>query len=275
MSKREKKPKSTARKIVEWVLTGIFAAAFIFVGIGQIDSMVHQKENYGQSLRLGYGSFVVKTDSMEPEIMTNSAVITRKVDGAYLLNALEKGETVDVTFMDVNPYAVKQTRGVRKERPSTSGIEGLTDQTPVTNYPMTHRLRGVTYGSDGSTWFVAAGINTGGFASKEAQYQLFCEEQILGIVVVNSPFLGGFFGFISSPWGLLTLLMVPAMYLVITSVMDIFKAMKEGDEEEQATPDGAPSPSKNDGESLEGLSEKDIARLKQEMLDEMMNGKGE
>ena len=35
--KRVKKPKSKARKIIEWVLTGIFLALFAFVLAGQID----------------------------------------------------------------------------------------------------------------------------------------------------------------------------------------------------------------------------------------------
>ena len=53
--KKVKKPKSKARKIIEWVLTGIFAALFVVAGIAQIDGIVHKKDHYGQQIRFGYG----------------------------------------------------------------------------------------------------------------------------------------------------------------------------------------------------------------------------
>ena len=65
--KKPKRPKSKARKIIEWVLVGIFGAIFAFAAAATIDGMIHKNENYGQSLRFGVGTFVVQTDSMEPE----------------------------------------------------------------------------------------------------------------------------------------------------------------------------------------------------------------
>ena len=62
--KKEKKPKSKARKIIEWVLTGIFLVIFAIVGIAQIDGLVNKKKHYGQQIRFGYATFVVQTDSM-------------------------------------------------------------------------------------------------------------------------------------------------------------------------------------------------------------------
>ena len=43
--KREKKPKSKARKIIEWVLTGIFLVIFAFAGIAQIDGLVNKNKH--------------------------------------------------------------------------------------------------------------------------------------------------------------------------------------------------------------------------------------
>ena len=117
--------------------------------------------------------------------------------------------------------------------------------------------------------FAIAGINTEGDYAKEGQYQLLTENELLGIVKVNSPFLGGLFRFITSPWGLLVFLLVPAFYLVITSVLDIFKAIKEPEEGETKTSDGSKT------SSIEGLSEADKERLKKEMLDQMLNKKGD
>ena len=44
--KKEKKPKSKARKIIEWVFTGIFLALFAVVGLAQIDGLVNKKNHY-------------------------------------------------------------------------------------------------------------------------------------------------------------------------------------------------------------------------------------
>ena len=73
--KRTKKPKSKARKIIEWVLTGLFLALFAIVGIAQIDGMVHKKDHYNQLIRFGYSNYVVETNSMEPKYMKGTAII--------------------------------------------------------------------------------------------------------------------------------------------------------------------------------------------------------
>ena len=85
-------------------------------------------------------------------------------------------------------------------------------------------------------------------------------------VVVNSPFLGGVFSFVSSVFGLLVLLLIPAFYLVVTSVIDIFKAYKEPEEEKE-------SASKTSNNGPIQLSEEDKKRLKEQLLEEMLNKK--
>ena len=78
--KREKKPKSLARKIIEWSLLGVFGVLFAFVMAGQIEGMINRDKNFGQLLRFGWGSFVVQTTSMEPDLPKGSAIITYKAD---------------------------------------------------------------------------------------------------------------------------------------------------------------------------------------------------
>ena len=87
---------------------------------------------------------------------------------------------------------------------------------------------------------------------------------LLGVVIANSAFLGGVFSFVASPFGLLALLLIPAFYLVITSVIDIFKAYKEPEEAKEG--EGATS---NNGGSVT-LSEADKKRLKEQLLEEMI-----
>ena len=87
--------------------------------------------------------------------------------------------------------------------------------------------------------------------------------------MANSDFLGGVFGFVGSPFGLLVLLLIPAFYLVITSVIDIFKAYKEP---EEASEGASKTPSNNGGAEL-NLSEEDKKRLKEQLLEEMLSKK--
>ena len=272
--KRVKKPKSKARKIIEWVLTGIFLALFAFVLAGQIDGMVHKKEHYNQQLRFGYGTFVVKTDSMEPKYMIGTALITYNEDADKIYERFQKGEEVDITFVDVY--------NTNNEYTSPLNNPELTKRTDPTGVPMTHRVKEVHVNNNqekgkGKYTFITAGINTRstnlGWKEGEPdivinQYQAFTEKEILGRVKVNSAFLGGVFSFVGSPLGLLVLLLIPAFYLVVASVIDIFKAYKEP---EPATEGAAGQPNNNNGPVT--LSEADKKRLKEQLLEEMISKK--
>ncbi len=275
-----KKPKSKARVVVEWVLTGLFAALFIFFAVGQLTGVIHKKENYGQTLSYGYGSFIIKTDSMEPEYKVGTAILTYKADPEVIYEKYSKGETVDITFYDCFDYnrgqydyeLVTPTPFINESGELTE----LNEKTYSVNDVMTHRLREIVIHEDvelgkGRYTFVVSGTNISEHQAQKGQYQLLTENELLGIVKVNSKVLGGFFRFLTSPWGLLVFLLVPAFYLVITSVLDIFKAIKEPDEEgKKEEVDAKP---KTGSASLEGLSEKDKERLKREMLEEMINKK--
>ena len=278
---KEKKPKSKVRKVLEWVFTGVFAGLFLLFAAGQIDGMIHKKDNYGQTVTFGYAYFVITTDSMEPEYPANkTAIITKKISAEKIAEKFDNNEVVDITFVG-RYYENGQTYNYVDYRPgniSYGGIdyklEGNNPVYPDKNTPITHRLIEYHLEEDkplgeGRYTFVVAGINTGGSYAKEGQYQLLTENELLGIVKVNSKVLGGLFKFITSPWGLLVFLLVPAFYLVVTSVLDIFKAMKEPDEE-SADED---KPKSSGNASLEGISDKDKERLKQELLEQMLNKK--
>ena len=268
--KRVKRPKSKARKIVEWILTGVFLVLFGFVMAGQIDGMVHKKDHYNQTIRFGYGTFVVQTDSMEPKYMTGTALITYNENADKIYERFTKGEDVDITFADV--YNANNEYTAPKNSPE------LTKRTDPTGVPMTHRVREIHVNQNlavgkGKYTFITSGINTKstnlGWREGEPeivinQYQAFTEKEILGRVTINSIFLGGVFSFVGSPLGLLVLLLIPAFYLVIASVIDIFKAYKEPEEAKE----GASASGNNTGSVT--LSEADKKRLKEQLLEEMI-----
>jgi hypothetical protein len=236
--------------------------------------MVHKKEHYNQQLRFGYGTFVVKTDSMEPKYMIGTALITYNEDADKIYERFQKGEEVDITFVDVY--------NTNNEYTSPLNNPELTKRTDPTGVPMTHRVKEVHVNNNqekgkGKYTFITAGINTRstnlGWKEGEPdivinQYQAFTEKEILGRVTVNSAFLGGVFSFVGSPLGLLVLLLIPAFYLVVSSVIDIFKAYKEP---EPAT-EGAGGPSNNNNGHVT-LSEADKKRLKEQLLEEMISKK--
>lgn len=263
-----KKPKSKGRVISEWVITILFGLVFLLMAAGSVDGMIHKKDNYGQTLRFGYGLFVVETDSMEPKYKVGSAIITYKESADKIYKDFNNGKTVDLSFMDVfNGYV---TPTVKKE----DGSPKYTEQTSCTNVVMTHRLQeivvndGVELGQ-GKYTFIVAGINISEHQSQAGQYQAFTEQQLLGVVKSNSKFIGGIFKFISSPFGLLVMLLIPAGYLVVVSVLDIFKAVKDDDEETPAVATASGSTGSGSAD-ISGLSEETKKKLKQQLLEEML-----
>lgn len=258
--KPAKKKKSLARRIVGWILYGVFGAFFVFVIAGNISGEIHKKENFGQSIRFGFGSFIIQTNSMEPDIAVDSAIITHKESLESVYQTYLSGAIQDVTFANVSNNANMFTPDNPLYTKEFLVIE---------NRIMTHRImelhirEEIEYG-EGRYVFVTSGINHGGYLNKERQHQIFTEKEYLGIVRINNPFLGKVFNFIASPVGLLILLLVPALYLIITSTIDIFRAMKKTEAENAAFNNADPS-----SERLSTMSESEKDRLKKELLEEM------
>ncbi len=276
--KVQKKPKSKARKITEWVLTGIFLVIFAILGIAQIDGMVHKNEHHGQMLKFGYGTFVVQTESMEKTYMKGDALVTKLQSADAIYKDFQAGKTIDVTFYysyDAYNEVVSSEYAVPQNNPQ------LTELITPPQYPIiTHRVMEIHVNEgkkagEGRYYFITAGINESVASAvdpntgKVKQYQAFTEKYLLGRVVIGSAFLGGVFSFVSSVWGLLILLLIPAFYLIITSVIDIFKAYKEP---EEATANAKEGEASSESKDI-NLSEEDKKRLKEELLQEMLEKK--
>ena len=279
-AKKPKKKKSLARKIFEWTFFIIFGAFAIFVIAGNIQGEIKKSENYGQSIRFGIGSFIVLTDSMEPEIGQDSAIITYQTDVSDIYARFNKGETIDITFanVDCGVNFVPEICATWKQED-----ENIEPSLVISNRVMTHRLVEMHYDplipyGQGQYVFVTAGINTHTIDeetgqqvtnyARVGQYQIFTENQYLGEVKVSNQFLGKVFNFIVSPIGLIILLLVPAAYLIIVSCIDIFRALKESENEENAQ-------TYNGEGKLASISDADRERLKKELLEEMINKKKE
>ena len=243
---KNKKPKSKARKIIEWILTGLFAVIFVFFGVMTIVGQVTKKDNFNVPRYGDYQVLEVLTDSMSPKYKVKSAVFVKKIK----YEKFAVGD--DITFM----WRINSSVG---------------------EMPMTHQLLEIQTPEETGTGhyrFVAHGINKN---SKQCngdctgQTQVFDETKVLGKVVGHAVVIGAVFNFMTKPIGLLLLLLIPALYLIATSVIDIVMAVKD-DEDDKVVIEGATSEVKED-DPLKGLSKEDIARLKEEMLNEMIEEK--
>lgn len=177
------------------------------------------------------------------------------------------GDYVDISFMHNEMYY--PTVFADGTKPMNPLFGEYTEILP-TGKIMTHRIVEIK-NVNGVNYFITAGINPSSqrFGDK-TQYQISTYSKMIGVVKISSPFIGQVFNFISSPWGLLIFLLVPALYLAVTSIIDILKALKDTDEGEVET-------ASNSGvkrvESLDNLSASERERLKKEMLEEMLNNK--
>lgn len=258
--KKPRKPKSKARKIIDWVITGVFATLLVGVVVVQIIN----KTSHGQ-FTLGPQYQRVLTDSMSPVYKINDIITVEKINAEDLYRRIKNNKTSDVSFkwnLVLNKAALLTDKD--------SNVSSMTHRVIEATYyeePQPDLDTGLTY----HYTFVAHGINTksefcktssGEYGDCTYQHQVFHEYSIIGRVARKSYFMT----FITSIWGLLIFLLIPCMYLIIASVLDIFKAVKDDDE---VPAEGEPL----NKDPLAGMSDKEKEKLKKQMLDEMLGKK--
>lgn len=269
MKNKEKKPKSKARNIIEWVLTCVIGAVFLFVAAANISKLL-TRNAYGEGTSFGYGVFYVQTNSMEPSYKTGSAIITYKYKPQEIIEHFDKIKDLDLKKTDERCINLTFNDEYSVKHPT--GIPGISEQTPITKAIMTHQMFKYEINTskqegNGRYIFYVHGINEDSDNYRPYQYQVFTEKELIGEVKVSSGFLGTLTKMLTSVWGLLICLLIPGLYLIIVSVLDMFKAYNNDEEFD--------SSGTNTGSSaIEGMSQSDYERLKQEMIDEMLNGKG-
>ena len=257
---KAKKPKSKARKIIDWVVTGVFATLLVGLGTLLVISNTSKSQNvFGPKYQK------VLTDSMSPVYKVKDIIVLAKADPADIKNRVDNGESVDVSFYwNVKGQVLSMTHRIE----ANLVINDKVIETAV--YSEEAKIDSKT-GKEYHYTFVAHGINKQSEFCKVGdeygdctnQTQEFHEFDLIGRVTRKSWFMG----FLTSVWGLIILLLVPCMYLMVASVLDICKALDEKEETEE----GATEVNKND--PLAGLSDKEKEKLKKKMLDEMLGKK--
>lgn len=237
---KDKKKSKKIKSIIEWSICGVLiAAAATLIGLRIFQSKTN-KSIFGSQYP------IVLTDSMEPDYKVKDVLVVKKVD----ISTICVGD--DVTF-----------------------YYDLTNRGDV--YPVTHRVIEIDYFEDASEnggyhyTIVTHGINTKSNQCGKPegcditwQRQRFHEDAYIGKVVRKSFILKA----ITSVWGLIVLILAPCLYVMVTTVWDMFKKLDEQDklvEAETSSNSGAKT------NPLAGLSKAEVEQLKKEMLEEMLN----
>lgn len=272
MSKETKKvKKSKLRKTLEWIFLSIFGVFFVVIFGFQIVGNITKKDNFGVPNVLGTQIMMVLTDSMEPDYKVDDMIIVQKISPEKIYNLVASNPTTKeetIKFQDT----AQNLKWIEQECLviDTDSLKidlSFYYSTSQLKMTMTHRLVGIRLNEDikegsGRYDFFVQGINKESKNYSGDQGQAFDERVLLGKVQFGSTFLGIVYKGVTSVWGLLILILLPSGYLIITSILDIVKGLKEDDED-----------TKQKVESTDGLqlSNEDKERLKSELLEELLN----
>ena len=272
MSKDTKKvKKSKLRKTLEWIFLSIFGVFFVVIFGFQIVGNITKKDNFGVPNVLGTQIMMVLTDSMEPDYKVDDMIIVQKISPEKIYNLVASNPTTKegtIKFQDT----AQNLKWIEQECLviDTDSLKidlSFYYSTSQLKMTMTHRLVGIRLNEDikegsGRYDFFVQGINKESKNYSGDQGQAFDERVLLGKVQFGSTFLGIVYKGVTSVWGLLILILLPSGYLIITSILDIVKGLKEDDED-----------TKQKVESTDGLqlSNEDKERLKSELLEELLN----
>lgn len=272
--KVEIKKKSKVKKIFNWIIASVFGSLLVAITIFNLVNKFA-----GDGFIFGSQYPMVLTDSMEPEYMVGDVLIINKVKSySDLVEEYRLGDdgvenTEDDAIVTIGSSTTTLVDGATIDLTFLYDIAGIGEE-----FSVTHRVSKVVIREDleegsGRFFFTTHGINTdseqcstnGGDCTN--QTQSFDERKVIGRVQSVNVFLTVVYSVFTSTWGLLALILIPAIYLIITSVIDIVKTMSE--KEETSSSSNSANPVKDD--LLSQLSPKDLERLKKDLLNELLD----
>jgi hypothetical protein len=268
------KKKSKVKKIFNWIIAGVFGSLLVTITIFNLVNKFA-----GDGFIFGSQYPMVLTDSMEPEYMVGDVLIINKVKSySDLVEEYRLGDdgvenTDDDAVITTGVGTTTLADGATMDLTFLYDIAGIGKEFSVTHRISRVVIRESLLEGEGRFFFTTHGINTdseqcatnGGDCTN--QTQSFDERKVIGRVQGVNGFLTVVYSVFTSTWGLLALILIPAIYLIITSVVDIVKTLSEKEE--------VPSSNNNMGiakdELLSQLSPKDLERLKKDLLNELLD----
>ena len=217
MEKEVQNNKKTKKTLISRLITYIFGGFIALLLIFQISGSISAQSNYGVPSFFGYQTLIVLTDSMEPEVKVDDAIIVKKVD----LSTIMASTTIEAKDGDVITFFRR--------------ADGLV---------VTHRVIDVTF-ENNQYYFKALGDNlnaqtcpTGG-CNPDIHYDIVEGRDVLGVMVGKSPFFGQVVSVSTNPLVIAGVAIIPLFYVFISSVADIVKhsKMKPGEFEPETISD--------------------------------------
>lgn len=219
------------QRVLSWFFSILVGLILVFALTYQIETSITRSSNYGVGNFFGYQTLVIATDSMEPKYKVGSGIIVKKVS----FEDISVGD--DITFYYSSLKAV-----------------------------MTHEVLSKTKGNDGIYTFVCHGINKdSNQCSGDCTYQTqtVTQQYVLGKVISTSDFIGVLYNYLLTPYGLITLILIPGAYLIVSSIFDVIKTVKANDKvNKDPTID-----------HLNKLTNEEKEALKEDLLNEMLENK--
>lgn len=243
--KKKKSPMTYFRKVFDYVLI-IFIA---FIAVAEVVGLATRSSNYNVPSIFGYQFLVVETDSMAEDEFGNEVypvgvgLICQKVD----VDTIEVGD--DITFY-------------------WSSI----------NSTITHRVYEIDTDDEGAVEsFLCHGINVNAEQYDASQFQTVSPDLVLGKIVSKSYALGNFITAMQTPYVVILLIIIPAAFIAVSSVIDMINVKKMSEEElEEKYGDGKDKKDKTQvdpNDPLAGMSEEEKEELKKQMIKEMLDSK--
>jgi len=246
--KKKKSPMSYVRKVLDYVLI-IFIAV---IAVAEVVGLATKSSNYDVPNIFGYQFLVVETDSMAEDEFGNEVypvgvgLICQKVD----VDTIEVGD--DITFY-------------------WSSI----------NSTITHRVYEIETDDNGEVEsFLCHGINANAELYNASQFQDVSVDLVLGKIVAKSYALGNFITAMQTPYVVILLIIIPAGFITVSSVIDMINVKKMSEEElEEKYGEGKgkkDKPQVDPNDPLAGMSEEEKEELKKQMIEEILDSeKGE
>ena len=200
------------KKLIGKIITYIFGGLIVLLLGFQILGSVTAQSNYGVPSFFGYQTLIVLTDSMEPAIKVDEAIIIKKTDPSKI----KASTSIEAYDGDVITFFRRQ--------------DGLI---------VTHRVIEVLPQENGQYHFKTLGDNlnaetclaNGSPCDPLIHYDYVYDTDVLGVVVGKSKTFGNIVNFATNPFVIAGVAIVPLFYVFISSIADIVKHSKMGVEE--------------------------------------------
>jgi signal peptidase I len=210
------KKKKTTRQIVSTVINWVLGILVVFLVVCQVQIIISKSksENHGVPSLFGYSFMTVLTDSMvntanpSESLNIGTGVVMKRVDSS----SIQTGDVI--TF-----YSETLSQLVGSEE------------------VVSHRVMEIAKASDGTYIFYTRGDNLNAQtcpnnSCPETYRDTVYEKDYIGKIVYHSDVLGGFLSTAQQSWFVPVACLVPLLIIAVSSLVDLLKATKEEEREE-------------------------------------------